>query len=465
MTGERRWHAEWAHLPDGLARDVLFVVDGGRFTAVTPGVPAAQAAVDGAERLPGAVLPGLANCHSHAFHRALRGRTHHGGGTFWTWREGMYAVSSRLDPDSYLQLARVTYAEMALAGITAVGEFHYLHHGPGGTPYDDPNAMGLSLVEAARDAGIRLTLLDTCYLAGGLTADGHQPLEGPQLRFGDADVAAWADRVSCLSDHTGGGPAHLRLGGAIHSIRAVPRDQLALVPDCGVVDGTAPLHIHLSEQPAENEAALAAYGLTPTQLLAQEGVLAPNLTAVHATHLTDTDIGLLGGAHATACFCPTTERDLADGIGPARALADAGVRLSLGSDQHAVIDLIEEARALEMHERLASLQRGRFSPEQLLAAATAHATIGWPDAGRLEVGARADLVAVRLDTPRTAGVDPAQILLAATAADVDTVVVDGHEIVCEGRHRLESSSRLGTQLAAVLNPLWAASPAGGSAGD
>ncbi|MCK0112841.1 formimidoylglutamate deiminase [Ornithinimicrobium sp. F0845] len=452
--GERKWHAEWAHLPTGLARDVVFVVDGGRFVAVTSGVPAQQAAADGAERLPGVVLPGLANCHSHAFHRALRGRTHHGGGTFWTWREGMYAVASRLDPASYLGLARATYAEMALAGVTAVGEFHYLHHQLEGTPYDDPNAMGQALIQAAAEAGVRLTLLDTLYLSGGLTADGHVPLEGPQLRFGDGDVQRWAERVSGLSDHTSGGPAHLRLGGAIHSVRAVPRDQLALVPDCGVADGTDPLHIHLSEQPAENEATLAAHGLTPTQLLAEEGVLAPNLTAVHATHLTETDIGLLGSAHATACFCLTTERDLADGIGPARALADAGVRLSLGSDQHAVIDLIEEARALEMHERLDSLQRGRFSPGELLAAATAHDTIGWPDAGRLEVGARADLVAVRLDSPRTAGSDPAQVLLSATAADVDTVIVDGQVVVTDGRHRLEDGRRLGAQLAEAIEPLW-----------
>ena len=454
MTGERSWHADWAMLPGGLVRDVVFVVDGGRFGAITTGVPAAQAAADGAERLPGVVLPGLANCHSHAFHRALRGRTHHGGGTFWTWREGMYAVARRLDPDSYLALARATYAEMALAGVTAVGEFHYLHHGPDGTPYDDPNAMGHALTEAAREAGIRLTLLDTLYLAGGLTADGYTPLEGPQVRFGDRDVAAWADRISGLRDHTAGGPAHLRVGGAIHSVRAVPRDQLGHAATCGGADGTDPLHIHLSEQPAENEACLSAYGLTPTQLLAEEGVLAPNLSAVHATHLTDEDIGLLGGAHVTACFCPTTERDLADGIGPARALADAGVRLSLGSDQHAVIDLLEEARALEMHERLATLQRGRLSPEQLLAAATAHETIGWADAGRLEVGARADLVAVRLNSPRTAGSDPAQILLSATATDVDTVVADGHVIVSEGRHRLEERTRLGAQLAVVIEPLW-----------
>ena len=466
MSGERRWHATWAMLPDGLARDVVLEADAGRFVAITRGVAAERAAADGAERLPGVVLPGFANCHSHAFHRALRGRTHHGGGTFWTWREGMYAVASQLDPDSYLQLARVTYAEMALAGITSVGEFHYLHHQTGGRPYDAPNAMGEALIHAAADAGIRLTLLDTLYLAGGLTADGHTPLEGPQLRFGDGDVQRWAQRVSGMTDHTAGGPAHLRLGGAIHSVRAVPRDQLRLVPDCGVADGSDPLHIHLSEQPAENESCLAAYGLTPTQLLAEEGVLAPNLTAVHATHLTGSDIDLLGSAHATACFCPTTERDLADGIGPARALADAGVRLSLGSDQHAVVDLIEEARALEMHERLDSRQRGRFTPEQLLAAATAHDTIGWPDAGRLEVGARADLVAVRLDSPRTAGVDAAQVLLAATAADVDTVIVDGREIVCEGRHRLEDGRRLGAQIAAVVESLWeGVSSAGPGAAD
>lgn len=456
MTGERRWHAAWAMLPDGPARDVRFDVDGGRFVAITPGVPAEQAAADGAERLPGVVLPGLANCHSHAFHRALRGRTHHGGGTFWTWREGMYAVAQRLDPDSYLTLARATYAEMALAGVTAVGEFHYLHHGPDGTPYDDPNAMGQALIHAASEAGIRLTLLDTCYLAGGLDPDGHGELTGPQVRFGDGDVDGWATRVALLADHTAGGPAHLRVGGAIHSVRGVPREGLGAVAEFARTrpGGRAPLHAHVSEQPAENAACQAAYGQTPTGLLGAEGVLGPEFSAVHATHLTDADITLLGDSRSTACFCPTTERDLADGIGPARRLFDAGARLSLGSDQHAIIDLLEETRALEMHERLDSLERGRFTPEQLLGAATAHDTIGWPDAGRLAVGRRADLVAVRLDTPRTAGSDPAQVLLSASAADVDTVVVDGAVVVSEGRHRLEDARRLGDQLRAAIEPLW-----------
>lgn len=475
MTGERSWHAAYAHLPGGPAQDVLLTAQNGRFTAVQAGIHATQAAADGAERLPGVVLPGLADAHSHAFHRALRGRTHDRGGTFWTWRERMYAVADRLDPDGYLALARAVYAEMALAGVTAVGEFHYLHHGQGGRRYTEPNAMGHALVEAAADAGIRLTLLDTCYLAGGLSRGDYAALEGTQLRFGDGDAQTWALRVADLRDATDGGPAHLRVGGAVHSVRAVPRDQLSVVADAvrtnvggrpfaeatggdaGAVPGPGPgssarpLHVHLSEQPAENQACLDVHGLTPTGLLSAEGVLGPDLTAVHATHLTGEDIGLLGKHCAWACFCPTTERDLADGMGPASALRRSGARLSLGSDQHAVVDLLEEARALEMHERLDSLERGRLTPEQLLVAATAHESIGWTDAGRLEVGARADLVAVRDDTVRTAGSDPAQILLSASAADVDTVLVDGRVVVQDGRHRLGDVGRL---LHEAIIPLW-----------
>ena len=201
------FHAAHAHLPEGVARDVRLTVAGGRFTAVEPGV----APGEGDRRLPGVVVPGLANAHSHAFHRALRGRTHDGGGTFWTWRERMYAVAARLDPTSYLALARAAYAEMALAGVTAVGEFHYLHHGPDGEAYPDPNAMGHALVEAAADAGIRLTLLDTCYLSGGLGADGYDPLTGTQRRFDDGDAAAWADRVEALRDHSAVSYTHLTL--------------------------------------------------------------------------------------------------------------------------------------------------------------------------------------------------------------------------------------------------------------
>ena len=440
----RTWFAGAAWFAGGVARDVRMTVEDGRFTRVEVGVAAAP----GDARLPGLVLPGFANAHSHAFHRALRGRTHDGGSTFWTWRERMYAVAARLDPDTYLALARATFAEMALAGVSSVGEFHYLHHAPGGAPYADPHAMGRALIEAARQAGIRLTLLDTCYLAGGLTAHGHVPLAPEQLRFSDGSAAAWKQRVDAL----GGLPPHARAGVAIHSVRAVPRADLPVVVQAA---RSRPLHVHLSEQPAENRACLAAYGLTPTALLDDAGALGPGTTAVHATHLSAADIALLGASGTTACLCPTTERDLADGIGPARRLLDAGSPLALGSDQHAVVDLLEEARALEMDERLASRQRGRLPVAALVEALTSagQRSIGWDDAGRIEVGARADLVALRLDTVRTAGTAPEQAILAATAADVDSVLVDGAVVVDGGRHVLGDVAAL---LAEAIAPLWAA---------
>jgi cytosine/adenosine deaminase-related metal-dependent hydrolase len=209
--------------------------------------------------------------------------------------------------------------------------------------------------------------------------------------------------------------------------------------------------VHLSEQPAENEASLAAYGVTPTQLLADAGALGVQTTAVHATHVVDEDIALLGDAAASISMCPTTERDLADGIGPARALLEAGSPITLGSDQHAIIDPFEEARALEMDERLATLQRGWFTPAELVTAMTGHHALGWSDAGRIAPGQRADLVAVRLDTVRTAGADPGQAVLAAAAADVDTVIVDGRMIVSGGRHVLGD---IGAMLTRAITPLW-----------
>ena len=419
-----------AWLPAGVTDRVRLEVADGRITEVQAGVAPAP----GDRVLGGLLLPGLANGHSHAFHRALRGRTHADGGTFWTWRRQMYAVADRLDPDSYLELATAVYAEMALAGYTVVGEFHYLHHGRGGRGYADPNAMGAALVEAAARAGIRLTLLDTCYLRGGLDGDGYRPLDEVQERFGDGSAAAWAERWRLL-----GSTGTSRIGAAIHSVRAVPAADLGTVVEAvGPRAGGAPLHVHLSEQPAENEACLAHHGCSPTELLAEHGVLGPRTTAVHATHLSDRDAGLLGGSGTTCCICPTTERDLADGIGPAYALLTAGSPLSVGSDQNAVVDPFEEIRGLELHERLSSHQRGRFSPHQLLAAGSraGYASLGWPDGGSLAVGALADLVAVRTDTVRTVGSRPEQILHAAGAPDVDTVVMGGQVVVEHGEHRL-----------------------------
>ncbi|SEG93693.1 formiminoglutamate deiminase [Actinacidiphila yanglinensis] len=421
---------EHAWLDPIVEPGVLLTADGGRITALRPGCTTPP---PGAVPLRGLTLPGLANAHSHAFHRALRGAAQTGGGTFWTWREIMYTTARHLTPDSYFDLARAVYAEMALAGITCVGEFHYLHHQPDGTAYADPNAMGEALIAAAADAGIRITLLDTVYLRGGLVPGGYRPLEGVQARFGDGTADRWFARWSRLK-----GGEHARIGAALHSVRAFS-DQDGYA-DFAERTKDVPVHIHLSEQPAENEACLAVHGRTPARLLDDAGFWGPHTTAVHATHLTADDIALLGSAGSAVCMCPTTERDLADGIGPAPALQRAGSPLTLGSDSHAVVDLLEEARAMELNERLRTRARGHWTAAALLRAATTdgHACLGWPDAGRLEPGALADLTTLALDSVRTAGPPPRlgaeTAVFAATAADVRHTVVAGRQIVADGQH-------------------------------
>ena len=433
-----------AHLPDRVADRVRISERGGVITAVaTDGDPAPDDIV-----LDGVALPGFANTHSHAFHRALRGRTHADGGTFWTWRQQMYAVASRLDPDRYFALARAVYAEMVAAGMTVVGEFHYLHHDHQGRAYADPNAMSEALVAAAADSGIRITLLDVCYLSGGLTAAGHQPLDPVQQRFSDGTVDGWAARVGALANrHTGA--ETVRVGAAAHSVRAVPAADLARL---ATLRPSGPLHVHLSEQPAENVAVQAFYGCTPAELLHRHGLLGPTTTAVHATHLTASDITQLGTTRTGTCFCPTTERDLGDGIGPARELADAGSPLSLGSDQHAVIDMFEELRGLELHERLTTRQRGRFTPLELITAASAagYTSLGWHGGGRLAVGAPADLVIIDSSSVRTVGSRTAQIHYSAGAPDVRHVIIGGRRVVSNGTHRLGA---VGELLATALTDL------------
>jgi formiminoglutamate deiminase len=416
---------------------VLIELDGERIASVATAVggPPPQAT-----SLPGLTIPGLANAHSHAFQRAMRGRTQAERGDFWTWRRRMYEVAETVEPDTYLALARATFAEMALAGITAVGEFHYLHHAPGGARYEDPNAIGKAVIDAAAEAGIRITLLDTCYLHGGIGKEA----EGVQLRFSDGTAEAWAERVAELEE-TGGA----KLGAAIHSVRAVDLESAARVA-AFAAERSLPLHAHVSEQLAENEECEAAYGRTPTELLAGADALTERFTAVHATHLTENDFQLLGDRECAVCLCPTTERDLADGVGPARRLAEAGARLCLGTDSHALIDPFEEARAMELDERLVSGVRGGQSAAELLRAATAEGcrSIGWPAAGRIEAGALADLVTVSLDGVRLAGTRPEHaldsVVFAASAADVRDVMVGGEFVVRDGTH-------LGLDVAAELD--------------
>ncbi|MGH8979786.1 MAG: formimidoylglutamate deiminase [Acidimicrobiales bacterium] len=434
-----------------VTADVLVSAQGARITAVETG----QTRPAGAQHLRGLTCPGFANAHSHAFHRALRGRAEKPG-TFWTWREEMYALAAALDPDSYRRLARAVFAEMALAGFVAVGEFHYLHHGPDGAPYGDANEMGRALVDAAAGAGVRLTLLDTCYLerAPGTAA------EGVQRRFSDGDVTRWVARAEALAGAMDASASEgARVGAAVHSLRAVPPDAAGTVAAWARAHH-APCHVHVSEQQAENDAVAAAYGASPVALLDARGVLGAQTTAVHATHVHPAGAGTLGRSGTTVCMCPTTERALADGVGPAALLAREGSPIALGTDSHAVIDPFEEMRALELDERLESGERGRFSTTALLEAGTAagHRAIGWPEAGRIAPGFLCDLVTVSFSSVRLAGASAGSLaehaVFAASASDVTDVVVSGAPVVAGGRHLLVDD--VARELSTALGEVWRA---------
>ena len=408
MRGTGVWHAEHAWVGH-VAADVLIEVADGRIKSVTEDVPAPEGAV----RLPGFTFPGLANVHSHAFQESLRGRTESGGGDFWEWRRMMFDAAQGWDRPTYTDYARSVFREMLHAGITAVGEFHYLHR------YG--NELGEALIDAARAEGIRITLLDACYLRGGL--DGR-PLEGVQRSFSDGDAERWVARMDELREGDG-----VRVGAAIHSVRAVDPASMRVVA-AWARRRSAPLHMHLAEQPAEVDECIAFEGCTPAELLDREGILGPDLTAIHAIHVSDSDVELLGSSHVRICASPTTERDLGDRVGPVRALAESGSPLCLGSDSNSVIDILEESRALELDQRRASGTRVIHSPEALLDAATAGGmrSLGW-DAGELKPGMLADFATVA--PPRTdwRGLGLGYLIFCCSARDVKHVVVGGRTVV------------------------------------
>jgi formiminoglutamate deiminase len=302
---------------------------------------------------------------------------------------------------------------MLEAGITAVGEFHYLHgHG---------NELGEALIDAAREEGIRITLIDACYLRGGLDS---RPLDAEQMSFSDGDADSWARRVDSLADADG-----VRIAAAIHSVRAVDPESMRIVATYAR-GRKMPLHIHLAEQPAEVEECIQVEHCTPTELLEREGILGPDLTAVHAIHVDEGDIALLGQNRVSICACPTTERDLGDRVGPLRALALAGCALNVGSDSNAMIDILEDARAMELDQRRALGRRVLHQPEDLLGAATRDGmrSLGW-DAGELKEGMLADFIT--LDQPRGTWreLTPSYLVFGFSGHDVTNVVVGGNTVV------------------------------------
>ena len=409
MNGSGLWHAKQAWVGHH-ADDVLIEVENGLIKRVTEETEPPASAV----RLEGWTIPGLANVHSHAFQYFLRGLVESGGGDFWAWRKWMYTAAAMFDPDRYHDHSKAVFQQMLEAGITAVGEFHYLHR------YG--NGLGEALIRAAADAGIRITLLDACYLRGGL--DGR-PLEGVQQTFSDGDAERWAKRVDELEDGDG-----VRVGAAIHSVRAVDPKSMRTVA-AWARNRNAPLHIHLAEQPAEVEECLAVEKCTPTHLLEREGILGPDLTAIHAIHVNDDDISLLGRHRVSICACSTTERDLGDRVGPLSSLVDAGSALCVGTDSNVVIDVLEEARGAELDQRRATGRRVLIQPVQLFEAATIDGmrALGW-DAGELKPGHLADFITIGLPARWSSQIlDLSYLIFSCSARDVTNVVVGGKTVV------------------------------------
>jgi len=485
-SGSIAWLPDLLYVAGRFERDLALVCDrNGRITKITPEVEGVGRVV----RLPRrAMLPGLVNAHSHAFQRVIRGRTEYRSAashdSFWTWRDVMYSAAARLTPDDIYDASRMAFLEMAIGGMTAVGEFHYLHDAPDGRPYDDPNLLAKQVVRAARDVGLRIALLRVAYARAGF----QQPTDARQARFIEPDPQTYLRHVDELQNHLmredeGRHGAGAWVGVAPHSVRAVPLDFLREV---GAFAGEhqLPFHMHVAEQPAEVSACVAEHGRAPVALLADEGLLNARFTGVHAIHVTSEEISALSSARARICACPTTERNLGDGIIPAVRFFEANVPIALGTDSHTQIDLLEDARELEYHLRLQKLERNILAPSsetndspsngndekraaattnisalaaRLFDCATIHgaASIGAPG-GELTVGHPADFFTVSLDDPSIAGSSRddllAAILFSLARTAVHDVVVGGHTIIDDARHR--QSSEIVERFAALQQRLW-----------
>ncbi len=396
-----------------------------------------------------ALLPGLVNAHSHAFQRVIRGRTEHRSqhttDSFWTWREQMYAAANRLEPDDIYAASRMAFLEMALTGITAVGEFHYIHHSPDGSSYSDPNLLEREVIRAARDVGVRIALLRVAYARAGFETEAN-PL---QVRFIEESADIYLKRLEELLEAPELKDGMAWVGVAPHSVRAVPLDYLKTIV-AFANERALPVHMHVAEQPAEVNACIEEYGRSPVALLESEGLLSPRFTAVHAIHVTPKAIAALARSGALVCACPTTERNLGDGVVPVDRYFDAGVPVALGTDSQIQIDLLEDARELEYHLRLQHTARNVLAPRddsgsaalarRLFNCASVNGarSIGFKG-GKLEPGAPADFFTVNLDDPSIAGSATDDLLpnivFSLSRAAMKDVVVAGKQIVENGRHR------------------------------
>jgi len=409
-----------------------------------------------------ALLPGLVNGHSHAFQRVIRGRTEYRSqsspDSFWTWRTQMYAAANRLDPDDIYAASRMAFLEMALSGITAVGEFHYIHHAPGGSTYSDPNLLSKEVIRAAQDVGIRITLLRVAYARSGYQREA----DPQQIRFIENSAEIYLKHLEKLLDDC----PNVTVGLAPHSVRAVPLEYLRTIVEFAN-QKRLPVHMHIAEQPAEVSACIEEYGRSPVALLQTEGLLSERFTAVHAIHVTAKAITALGQSGATVCACPTTERNLGDGVVPAADYFKAGVPISLGTDSQTLIDLFEDARELEYHLRLSNVERNVLAPndtnkpaalaQRLFECATEQgaSSIG-SGSGRLAEGEAADFFTVDLDDPSIAGASPddllASIVFSMSRSAIRDVVVGGERIVENGRHRLQEE--IAADFVALQKRLW-----------
>jgi formimidoylglutamate deiminase len=335
-------------------------------------------------------LPALATAHSHAFQRALRGNAQRasasqapGADDFWSWRTAMYELADALTPESIHALSLVAYRELHRAGVRTVGEFHYVQHQPGGAPYADRTLLADAVIHAARAAGLRIALLRVIYARAG----ADRPPEGAQRRFSDPSLDVALADVDALRARWAGDPA-VRIGVAPHSVRAVPPGWLRPIAE-HAARLSIPLHMHVAEQPAEIAACLAETSRRPVELLAEHGVLGPRFVAVHATHLAPHEPRLLGEAGAFACLCPTTERDLGDGLPDVGALRAAGARLCAGIDSHVITSPLEDLRGIDLGERLRTGRRVTLRPENRtpaeelwrIGSAEGAAACGFDDAG------------------------------------------------------------------------------------